>query len=146
MKSKSLFIIKPEAFSNRDAIRAIIDSSGFKVLKSVIKTIDAQEALEMAGIDFSYLHNRKLLAAYVHFLTRGEVEIGIIEKESCLEDFNSLCGTEPDPLKCPKGTLRNTFGLLAPESYGGQAFFLNGIHRSKNISEAEKEIAIFFNL
>lgn len=145
MVEKTLYIIKPEAFKERGRIRAIIqEKNNLSIDKYKIKKLTKKEVSLMLDCDHGFKSNKKLFEAALYFMTRGLVEIGIIKGKNCVNIFKELCGDKKDPKSCGKNTLRNIFGISKIVYYKGGGYYLNAIHRSGTIEEAEREINLFF--
>ena len=145
MGEKTLYIIKPEAFNERGRIRKIIqEKNNLSIDKYRIKKLTKKEVSLMIDCDHGFKSNKKLFEAALYFMTRGLVEIGIIKGENCVNIFKELCGNKKDPKRCEENTIRNIFGISEIMNYKGGGYYLNAIHRSDTIEEAEKEIQLFF--
>lgn len=141
---RTLFIIKPEVFDRRDEIKKEIDSTAsIRIVAAVIIALSDVQLLALAKLDKFYSINSKLTAAFLLFMQKGRVEVGIIEGVNAVSVFKKLCGTHPDPCKCSQNTLRYRFGKHKHGEYAGQLYFLNGLHKSDSREDAEIEIEIF---
>lgn len=145
MREKTLYIIKPESFNERDQIRKIIqEKNNLFIYKYKIKKLTEKEVSLMLDCDYKSKGNKKLFEATLYFMTRGLVEIGIIKGKNCVNIFKELCGNKKDPKRCEENTIRNIFGISEAIIYKGCSYYLNAIHRPDTIEEAEKEIQLFF--
>lgn len=138
---KTFFIIKPEAFSERDRIKSFIMShSGLKVLESkimILTDVDIKALyIDDIGTD---LQN----AARCH-LVGNNVEAGIIEGEDAIDKFIGLCGRYPDGNLCEENTIRKIFGKKNIVKYGGTTYFLNAIHKSSQ-KEAAASVRWYYD-
>lgn len=143
---KTLFIIKPEAFHRREEIKNIIICNDLAIVSTLKKRLTHDNLLMFGKLDSLYKMDRGLFNSYIHFMSMGIVELGIIEGIDAIERFRKLCGTDPNPLECAEGTLRNIFGLTEPGFFQGRKFFLNAVHKSDNRDDARMEVEIFKNL
>jgi uncharacterized protein len=138
------YIIKPEAFSRRDAIKEMISShNGLDIKKHIVTALTKSDLIYLASIDEGYASNPQLFHAYSHFMRQGLVEVGLIEGTNAINDFRELCGTHPNPRKCLDTSLRSRFGQQDMSSYNSVPFFLNGVHKPESIKEVLFERALW---
>ncbi|XP_076272036.1 nucleoside diphosphate kinase 6-like [Rhynchophorus ferrugineus] len=132
----TLAIIKPHVIKNPfslEAIRNIIVSSNFKVVKSKRKHITPHEA-EMFYEEHmhKFFYNR-----LITFMTSGPSDVYILAKENAIKDWRTLMG----PTKVYKAQFE------ARESIRGKYGFTdtrNATHGSDSPETAKREIGIFF--
>ncbi|KAL1494429.1 hypothetical protein ABEB36_010028 [Hypothenemus hampei] len=132
----TLAIIKPHIIKNPislEAIRKIIISSNFKIVRSKRKRILLDEAeLFYEEHKHKFFYNR-----LVTFMTSGESDLHILAKENAIKDWRALMG----PTKVYKAqfeapnTIRGLYGLSDTR---------NATHGSDSPETAQREIKIFF--
>ncbi|MFA5998370.1 MAG: nucleoside-diphosphate kinase [Candidatus Paceibacterota bacterium] len=142
---QSVYIIKPEGMLLRNAIRQMILSAGLSVadfytvmiprwVPAVLYPSLSREDGEIWRITCEHLINKKC-------------EIGIVRGERAIERLVAVCGAETNPMQCDPLTVRGLFGEKTPiELAGGERYWLNAIHRSKNHEEVLRDAKIHFAL
>lgn len=129
---KSVFIIKPEAFNQREEIkRIIITQSDLKIVATKIVALTEQD------IDTLYLDDigTDLTKAIKAHLIGATVEVGIVIGKDAITKLTRVCGKHPFPGDCPKDTIREKFGKSQPTVYHSIVYYLNAIHKT-----SEKEV------
>lgn len=125
--NKSFFIIKPEAFNQREEIKRIITTqSDLRIIASKIVVLIAQD------IDILYLDDVEtdLMKAIKAQLTDAMVEVGIVAGKDAVIELCRICGEDPCPGDCRKGTVREKFGKHQPIFFHGVTYYLNAIHKA----------------
>jgi nucleoside diphosphate kinase len=135
---RSVYIIKPEAVAHRERIRALIQQAGLRVVAHKLMVLP-QHALDLlySGMDDD-LH-----AATLHYFGIGPSEIGIVEGENAISRLNQLVGADVNPMRCAPDTIRGRYGFKNPVKWRTAVYFLNGLHRSKNADEANRDMELF---
>lgn len=135
---RSVYIIKPEALHQRERIHKIIRGGGLRIVAT--KTTMADERVvctvypDLSG---------DLRSATVHHFGVGPCEIGVVEGEDAIARLSALAGEYVDPSACGAETIRGRFGLSVPVRFGSCLYYRNGFHRSRNASEAKRELDLF---
>lgn len=141
MIQETAYIIKPEAFCNRQEIRHLINQAGLSVRYSKTLVLDRQVVNvlypDIAG---------DLLEASIRFLTSGPSEVGIVQGEDAINRLLWLAGESPSPFLCNRDTIRFKFGVHDGKPIGGTIYYFNGFHRSKNSFEAQRDINLVMSL
>lgn len=138
---KSVYIIKPEAVAHREQIRALIRGAGLRVANHKL-AVFPEHALEALYPDMQ----ENLHAATLHYFGIGPSEIGIVEGENAINRLSQLAGEDVNPAKCAPGTIREQYGFKNPVKWRNAIYFLNGLHRSKNTTEVERDLELFSSL
>ena len=129
---KTLCIIKPDSFKSGYApkINEDIKNAGFKIVKSVEKTLSEVEAKEF----YAEHKERPFFNDLVSYMSSGVVVVQILERENCVKSFRELIGAT-NPLDAKEGTIRKKYGKSIDE---------NAIHGSDSAESADREIKFFF--
>ena len=138
---QTFYMIKPEAINSSNKIHSKI-SSQFKIIESLKIALTESDLELLAKYDLGYLQNPNLFETFKFFMRQDIVEVGILEKNNVIKEFQQMCGTLPKPSDNPKSSLRNIYGKPT-EKYNGIQFFLNAIHKSQDKTEARHEINLF---
>lgn len=141
MMQKTFFIIKPEAFAEREKMKAFIEShSDLRVEKSAVMVLQDDDIkslyLDDIGTDLQVAAKRHLVGRWV--------EAGVVSGENAIDEFIRLCGMHPDGRLCGEGTIRRVFGKKDIIMYGDTTYFLNAIHKSSR-KEAESSVRWFYD-
>lgn len=138
---KTFFIIKPEAFSDRDKIKSFIEANScLKVVSSrilILKDKDV-EALYTDDIGTNLLN-----AAKCHLVGR-KIEAGVIQGKRAIDEFIKLCGKYPDGKLCESNTIRKKFSKDEIVKYGKTTYYLNVIHKSSK-KEAKNSLKWYYD-
>lgn len=138
---RSVYIIKPEAIAHRHAIRAIIVSSGLRIVSS--KTV----MLGPGEVDRLYVFtDQDLRSAAICAFKAGPCEMGIVEGRDAIAKLTELAGSSTNPAKCEKHSIRATFGVTLPVRVGHSLYYLNGFHRSRDAAEANDDLELYEGL
>lgn len=140
---QTFYMIKPEAIDSINEIKSLI-SKQFKIMENTKIALTESDLEILAKYDIGYLQNPELFETFKFFMRRDIVEVGILEQNNVIKQFQQLCGLLPNPVDNPKNSLRNQFGK-STESYNQVPFFLNAIHKSQDTTEAKHEIELFHN-
>lgn len=132
----SFYIIKPEAIQFTDEIQKLIISTGLKINTST-KILLPTTFIEELCFDYS----KEIIEVTKYFLCNEICEVGIVKGDSALEKLYVISGTETDPNKCNTGTIRNLFGIKAPQIFNGIKYYKNAIHRPKTKEEFDRNIS-----
>ena len=137
---KTFFIIKPEAFSERDKIKSHIAAHPkLKVAESMVLIPDDADIKTLYTDDIG---TDLQIAAKCHLVGK-EVEVGIVQGENAIDEFIRLCGKDPDNNLCEENTIRRIFGKKDVVKYGDTTYFLNAIHKSSR-NEAEGSVQWYY--
>ncbi len=138
---KSFFIIKPEAFNQREEIKRVIATqSDLKIIvtRTVILTEHDINTLYLDDIETD------LMKAIKTQLIGAMVEVGIVVGEDAVIKLTQICGENSFPGDCPKGTIRERFGKRQPIVFRGITYYLNAIHKASK-KEAKPAIEWFYS-
>lgn len=139
--NKSFFIIKPEAFDQKEEIKKIITNhTGLTTETSKVVTLNEQD------IDALYLDDigTELMKAIKAQLIGAVVEAGIVVGENAVIKLTQVCGEHPFPNNCNEGTIRKQFGRSQPIINSGIVYYLNAIHKASK-KEANPSIEWFYS-
>lgn len=138
---KSFFIIKPEAFNQREEIKRIIATQlDLKIIATKIVVLTER------NIDTLYLDDAEtdLMKAIKTQLIGVIVEAGIVVGEDAIVKLTQICGEDPSPGGCPERTIRERFGKSKPIIFHGIAYYLNAIHKASK-KEVNPAIEWFYS-
>ena len=138
---KSVFIIKPEAFSQREKIKRIITTqSNLEIVATKIVVLTEQD------IDTLYLDDigTDLMKAIKVHLIGKTVEVGVVAGKDVITELTRVCGKYPFPGDCSKDTIRGIFGKNQPAIYHGIVYYLNAIHKASE-KEAKPSLEWFYS-
>jgi nucleoside diphosphate kinase len=136
-----VYIIKPEALPQKDRIHKLIEEGGLRIV-AVKLAVLGEDAVSALYPDLS----AELRGATLHFFGLGPCEIGVVEGEDAILRLSALAGASIDPTACGPTTIRGRFGLPVPAQLAAAVYYLNGLHRSRDISEVERDLALFETL
>lgn len=124
---KTLFIIKPESFDERDEIKEyILKHSGFRIVDSLIIRLNDRDVECLYRDDIE----TDLLQATKDHLSGHLVEACLIEGENVIDRFINLAGTHYIGSLCKPHTIRFLFRKNEVKNYGGVIYYLNAIHKA----------------
>jgi len=133
MPKRTLAIIKPDAFSEKNAgkIIDIIQNSGFNILAMKVLKLSEKKAAE-----FYDIHTGKpFFEDLVSFMTSGKIVVLALEAGDAVNKWRSVMGAT-NPADAEDGTVRKLFG---------KAVNRNASHGSDADETATREIAFFFD-
>ena len=140
MINQSFFLIRPCAFDKREEIKEMIVENGLIIKATKIIWLTEDDICNIYGKEYpSSYYN-----ACLYFLRKGFAETGVVEGENAIKLLLKICGRECAPSKCSKNTIRRKFGKFDPVVFEDQEYYFNPIHRSRDISEARKEVDYFW--
>lgn len=138
---RSVYIIKPEAMRHLELIHSLIEKAGLRVAANAITTLPESAVDSLyPGID------QDLRAAMLHYFGAGPCEIGIVEGPNAIERLSKLAGSSVNPAECDRSTIRGRFGVQEAVRFRSAVYYLNGFHRSQNLFEVERDLALFHAL
>ncbi|MFA4818441.1 MAG: nucleoside-diphosphate kinase [Patescibacteria group bacterium] len=141
---KSVFIIKPDAMKRSRKVKNVLLRAGLKIVSS--KKI----RLTPKMIDRFYdnlRHKRSIRQATMDYLLNKTVEIGVVEGKSAILRLVAVCGQWTNPKKCEPNTIRALLGGKQGKRINrSYTFWRNAIHRSRNKSEAKRDLKIFYTI
>lgn len=141
MTERTFFIIKPEAFSDREKIKDFIEShSKLRVVSSMVMVLRDDDIRSLYLDDIG----TELQTAAKRHLVGRKVEAGVVEGENAIDEFLSLCGKYPDNRLCDDDTIRKVFGKEETVVYGNTTYFLNAVHKSSR-NEAESSVRWYYD-
>ena len=124
----------------RKIIRDMIQKAGLAIIRhhEVSLTPEVLEQL-YPGLD------PEIMAVTKQALLDKVCEIGLIRGDDAIARLLEICGKNVDPKQCAHNTIRNLFGRRTPirNNSGTIVYYFNIIHRPKNKSEAERDLAIY---
>jgi nucleoside-diphosphate kinase len=130
--TKTLAIIKPDAFGSAKAGKIIIhlEGAGFRILAArVMRLTDAQAAA------FYEVHReRPFFGPLTRFMTSGECMPMVLEREDAVASLRRTIGAT-DPAEAEAGTVRRLYAESKER---------NAIHASDSDENAEREVRFFF--
>ncbi len=129
---QTLSIIKPDAIESNQVgeILEYIETSGLKIVGSKMIRLTPEQAkhLYAAHKDAAFFND------LISFITSGPVIVQVLEGEDAVAINRQIMGVT-DPGKASPGTIRSDFGTDTQR---------NAVHGSDSLSDAKKEISIFF--
>lgn len=130
--TRTLTIIKPDAFGNQKAGRiiALLEDAGFRVVQArVLHLTEGQ-----AGAFYAVHTGRPFYRSLVSFMTSGPCMPMVLERDNAVAALRQVIGAT-DPAEAAEGTVRR----LHAESKER-----NAIHASDSDENAEQEARFFF--
>lgn len=125
----SYFVIKPDAFEQRDQIKTLIKNNWFEIVSSKV-----MEATSNMVTQIFYKYDEEWLQeCHKHFFCWKPIEVGVISGNT-LEDFVSFTWRDADPNKCPENSIRGIFWSAAV-CILQYKYYVNAIHRPVNQKE-----------
>jgi nucleoside-diphosphate kinase len=76
---------------------------------------------------------------YIEYMLSGEVIVMLVEGEEAISRMRKVLGPT-NPEEAPKGTIRGDYGSI--DSITG--IYINVVHASDTLKEAERELRLFF--
>lgn len=137
----SFYIIKPHGLLFIKEVRAMIENGGL-IISENKRLIIPRWALE---IIYSDLPERYRNAVFKPFAD-AFVEVGLVIGEDAINALLQIAGTELNPVHCAKESIRSKFGESNPIMIDGVRYYKNIIHRSRNLTEAKKDVEVFHML
>jgi nucleoside diphosphate kinase len=138
---RSVYIIKPEAVSQKEKIHELIEAGGLQIVAVKLAILD-EGAVSILYPNLS----RDLRDATLHFFGLGPCEIGVVKGEDAVLRLSALAGASINPAECEPTTIRGRFGSRVPARPAAAVYYLNGFHRSKDASEVDRDLALFETL
>jgi len=131
-KSRTLTIIKPDAFSTNKAglILAHLEKGGFRLIASRVMKLSREQAGEFYAVH----KGRPFYPELVEFMTSGYCMPMVLERENAVLALRDAIGAT-DPAEAAAGTVRKLYA----ESKGR-----NAIHASDSDENAAREARFFF--
>jgi nucleoside diphosphate kinase len=135
---RSVYIIKPEAMSHRAEISRLIETSGLRIVARKLANIQ-EEAVDILYPDLC----QDLRDATLYYYGRGLSEIGVVEGVEAITRLVQLAGRSINPAQCDESSIRFRFGSSLPVKMGKALYYRNAFHRTKNATDATRELTIF---
>ena len=130
MIEQTYSMVKPDAFSKKDEILALVKKGGFKIIRGKDMKFNKEIAEE-----FYIEHKDKgFFEDLIGFMTSGMIHAFVVEKENAILSFREFIGAT-NPAKAKEGTIRKLFGAKLSR---------NAIHGSDAPASAEREIRLVF--
>lgn len=136
----TVYIIKPEGIPYTSQITEI-----FKKNKLVI-CAKKKLVLPIWAIETLYPDLNDELRIITISMFNSLIEIGLIKGDGVIQRLLTTAGRETSPGNCDQESIRFLFGNHQPIILGQTKYYANTIHRSKNLSEAEKDTKLFRSL
>jgi nucleoside diphosphate kinase len=143
---RSVYLIKPEAMARRDDIRQMLEQHyGLPV------TIfgEAKIGLDVLATLYPdvFREGGELWEATCNHLLGKICEIGIVEGENAIRRLFTACGEKTNPQECGPSTVRAVFQSgFSIQLRNGGTYWLNVIHRPKDLEEANRDLKIAYRL
>lgn len=137
---ESIYIIKPEAYPQREKIRQ-------QIIDSKLKIVSKFEGLKISPDILNEFYSSveaQLRNAMIRYLEEGFVEIGCVRGENAIQKMIEITGFHFNPAECAPNTIRAVYGSKEPFNYGGQIIFKNAIHRT-HPRDADTESIVYWN-
>lgn len=129
---KTLCIIKPDAYDNREKIISELKAKGFVVVDRVEDHVSSSEWKKF----YNEHDGKSFFDELIKHMSSGPVCILTLEKDNAIVDYRQMMGAT-DPTKARKGSLRARYGTETPK---------NAVHGSDSPESAKKEIEMFFGV
>lgn len=139
---ETFYIIKPEVIDFAEEIKSIIGNE-FEITSSKRIALNLNDLRLLGKLDQGYVSNPKLFDTFKYFMRQDVVEVGVLRGNNVIKNFQDFAGAFPNPKNCMPHTLRYKYGK-DNGYYNNQLFFLNGIHKSFNLIEAQNELDLFY--
>ena len=124
---KALFIVKPEAFEVKEAIKDFITRN------SKLRIINAcSMILNSSDIESIYIKDRgtELIEATKQHFSNRLAEVCIVDGENAAMNLRKIIGEHFNPDKCSPTTVRYIFGRQGAIQYGNVKYFMNAVHKT----------------
>lgn len=140
---KTLVLIKPDGMKRRLAGLSIdrLDNSGFEMIGA--KVVPVTE--ELAREHYKLLEGKSFFENLIKFMiseydnVSGRRVLALVYRgENAIQGIRDVIGAT-DPEKAAPGTIRASFGKLAPQGH-----IANVVHASGNAEDAERELKLWF--
>lgn len=130
--SRTLTIIKPDAFASRKAGRIIahLEDAGFRIVAARVIHMDQSEAAEFYAVH----KDRPFFTSLTSFMTSGPCMPLLLERENAVAELRRVIGAT-DPAEAAPNTVRKLYAESKER---------NAIHASDSDENAEREGRFFF--
>jgi nucleoside-diphosphate kinase len=130
--SRTLTIIKPDAFASRKAGRIIahLEDAGFRIVAARVIHMDQSEAAEFYAVH----KDRPFFHSLTSFMTSGPCMPLLLEREDAVAELRRVIGAT-DPAEAAPNTVRKLYAESKER---------NAIHASDSDENAEREGRFFF--
>ena len=140
-QTRTIYIIKPEAYESRELIKECMIRAGFSI--SASKDL----VLPEFALDIIYPQMPSVMSEIIlKYMRIGLSQVGLVQKNNAIQELLCLSGCHVDPMQCKPGTIRHVFGIAKPSIVGECVYYLNGFHRSVNAKEAHRDACLFASL
>ncbi len=137
MLISAVYIIKPEAYSQRDKIRGelrrVFSIRCFHTCCIVRRDIEQL---------YPDINSRLLIMSIFHL--KGICEVGRIDAIRSWKDVVQFVGESPSPKNCSPNSIRRRFGFAKGLTISNQTYFRNGVHVSRSSKEWRRDAKILF--
>jgi nucleoside-diphosphate kinase len=82
---------------------------------------------------------KDFFAPYIEYMLSGEVVVMLVKGVRAISRMRELAGST-NPAEAPKGTIRGDYGTIERTT----GIYINVIHASDSMEEAERELRLFF--
>jgi len=129
---QTLSIIKPDIVASNQVgeVLEYLETSGLRIVGSKMIRLTAEQAKAF----YSTHKDKAFFNELVSFITSGPVIVQVLEGEDAVAVNRQIMGVT-DPVKASPGTIRSDFGTDIKK---------NAVHGSDSLSNAKKEISLFF--
>ncbi len=134
----SFYFIKPHGLVFLEEVRSMIEGSGL-IVSERKRLVMPLWALEIIYSDLPKRYRSAVFKPSVGAF----VEVGLVVGKNTINTLLQIAGTELDPVDCAPESIRFKFGERKPLMIDGVRYYRNIIHRSKNKSEAKKDVEVF---
>jgi nucleoside-diphosphate kinase len=143
MIEKTLFIIKPDGWSERAKILDDI-SKQFNIVHTEVFDFSPDLTAKFYFNDIG----KPYYSAIEEYMVETPCQLGIIEGNTVIENFFQFAGKLSDPKDCAVDTLRYKYGKGLDTTTSGLYIVKNAVHRAKSKEEYnyEKELLKLHNI
>lgn len=138
---KSVYIVKPDAWTFRYAIEGMVLDQGLLTLTTLQVTL-SEHTLGRLYPDLFGAQNDLWRETLRHF-AEGSSWIVQVIGEDAINVLRRLCGEDTNPNLCAASTIRRLFGESKPTVLAdGSSYWRNAVHRPKNKYEAKSDLLL----
>lgn len=138
----AICVIKPDAFTHRDAIVKRLEESGLYIVeRRPVGLTESFVVKEMYGKDKL---PKPLEDAHIRHFLSGKSEVVLVRGGNAVGKLLTTVGLKTNPALCEPDTIRYIYGSHIPEELeDGLKYYRNAAHRPTNEQEAEEDLNKF---
>lgn len=140
----AICLIKPDAFSHREAIVKRLEESGLFIITRTTKEL-TEEFVEKEMTDEEA--RKPIVEATKEHLLSGPSEIILVRGDNVVRKLLDTVGLKTNPALCDPETIRYIYGNHMPkELEEGLKYYRNAAHRPSNNEEVKSDLKKFRDL